>query len=212
MRIFDNKKVAFITLIICSLFFISGAVNRGFSGYLCAIPFVVPFLFAIFFSSFCVKIRVIWFLVVAVIFGFFRWNPAENRLIYPYIGDQFTVSCNWQAVRYQPEYTGYHYVTLIPLNDEIDQQYAIETVSFDCQSPLTLIRVFEHHADFGTQYHPVFATSDGKEVVIASFRFDKAIERGDLMHPELHSSYQLQSRWSFHLSTLMMWPVAPMLL
>lgn len=209
MSIFENKKVAFATLSTCSLFLISGAVNRGFSGYLFAIPFVVPFLFALFYSTFCVKTRVIWFLVVAVTFGYFRWNPAENRLIYPYIGDQFTVSCNWQAVRYPLEYTGHRYITLIPLDEEIDQRYAIETVSFDCQHSLTLVRVFEHHADFGTQYHSVFATADGKEVVIDNYRFEKAVERGDLVHPELRSSYLLQSRWSFNLSMLMMWPALP---
>ncbi|CAV18409.1 Conserved hypothetical protein; putative exported protein [Vibrio atlanticus] len=204
-----QKIKLFLVLIICVLFIASGAVNQGFSGFFMSLPFMITLIYTLKGCSFKVKVSSI--VVVAILITPLVWKHEENKIIYPWIGDEFVADCGWKAVKYEQSYTGYNYETLIPKGAKVDEQYVISQRLISCDASWKLIRVFVHHPDLGTLYYPVFSITN-VEATMSGYELNDAFEAKTLNHSQINYSYELQSEWTNNLSSLMMWPTIPILL
>ncbi|WP_235956109.1 hypothetical protein [Grimontia sedimenti] len=196
-------------LAVCITFILGGAVNQGFSWFFLAIPFAIAFLFLL--KHFSLKLKIALPIFVAVLVYPLTWQHEKNKIIYPYLGDQFTASCGWQAVQYSRDFTGYSYETLVPKGGKIYDYYVISKRPVPCGSDWTLTRVFVKHPDLSTLYYPVFSIG-GSEMAMSGYELNEAFASKKLKHDQIDTSYELQSEWTKSLSNLMMWPVAPIMI
>ncbi|UFN68424.1 hypothetical protein LN249_08730 [Vibrio alginolyticus] len=201
-----RKTTSYLTLAICALFIGAGAVNQGVSGFLLALPFVGGFVFTL--RAFSLKKKVGYIAVVAIFSIPLLWNHEENQIIYPWLGTNFVAKCGWEAVKFEQDYIGYDYYTLVPQGEDIEEQYVISRHSITCDSVWRLTRVFVRHPDLGTLYYPVFSIN-GYEATMSGYQLNEAFSSRLLKHSQIGSSSELQSSWTDSWSLLMLWPALP---
>lgn len=214
--IFMQKKWSIIRLILglcaCFIFIMAGAVNQGFTGPLLSVPFAFIGVFLIYKKVSSVKFKML-AITLAFIPGYFLFSDhTENILIYPYIGEEITLTCDWEARYYPREFDGFTYGSIAPSNYTKYPEDLTSIKKLPCGTKLTLKRILVRHPDLGTSYNPVFLAQNGEKFVMTNYNFSDVLESGIIDLNGINHPYQLQSGWSFNLSTLMMYPVSPMIL
>ena len=212
---FIPKNIRNILTIIVSIIFIAGgSINRGFSGFFWAIPFVVIFYKKLkHYTKYQQIILVAILLFVCVPLG---WNKTNNTMLYPYIGSQAVFVAGWGYVQYSDSK---YYSLLSPeraKNFEIgkyDQDfYSKPLATIDSALTMKMVEMDYSFADFGHQLIPVFVDSDGNKYKIYSRNFIEEIERGTIRSDDLEGVENFQSQWTEFLQNLMYWPMLPIIL
>ncbi|MGD8174292.1 hypothetical protein ACQEXU_21825 [Vibrio sp. TRT 21S02] len=196
-----------LILSICVVFMMAGAANQGITGFIFSLPFVGLFIYKL--KAFSVKAKIVSVITAAFLIAPLAWNHEKNKIIYPWLGDEFIASCGWEAIKYEKKFTGYSYTTLVPRGAEIYEKYVISRDPIPCDVPWKLTRVLVMYPSLATTYYPVFSIA-GYEAVISGYELNNAFESQLIMHHQISSSYELQSKWTNYLSALMMWPAIPM--
>lgn len=204
-------------LTISYLFVLGGALNQGVSG----VAMSLPFLFIIFILTIDRSYKTnktFFYISLIMIFLSFISDHGKNKLIYPSIGEEFTATCGWEATIYDDGYaelspTEPHKNKLNDYDIEITgyQRATIDKYKIPCGEKWILKKVVLTHPDFSTRQNPLFQIGD-KELLVFYGDFDKLLERGELSHPDINSSDDLQSFWTVTVSSLMYWPVIPIVL
>ena len=204
-----RKIKRFLILAISVIFIAAGAVNQGFSSFFLSLPFVIIFIYAL--KGVLIKTKIVSIIIAAIIIMPLAWKHENNKIIYPWIGNEFIASGGWEAIQYEESYTGYSYETLVYKGADINEKYVISKRSVPCDVAWELTRVFVHHPDLNTLYYPVFSIA-GYESTISGYELNNAFKSQFLKHRQISSSNELQSKWTNNLSLLMLWPVIPILL
>ncbi|WED29214.1 hypothetical protein L3V77_17435 [Vibrio sp. DW001] len=211
-----QKKWSTIRLIlglsICFTFIMAGSVNQGFTGPLMSVPFVFIGAFLIYKKISSIKLKLL-VVSLALMPGYFLFSDhSENTLIYPSIGDEITLACDWDARYYPKKFVGFTYGSIAPSNYTKYPEDLTSIKKLPCGTKLTLKRILVRHPDLGTSYNPVFLAHNGEEFVITGYNFSDILESEIIDFNGINHPNELQSSWSFNLSTLMMYPVSPWIL
>ncbi len=188
---------------------VAGAVNTGVSGFVFAVPFAIAYLFLIrkLGKKKIIQFVLPLFLVLVVL----NWNHPTNRIIFPYIGDEFKADCGWEFIKHDEEYQGYDFYILERSEKELSPEHIIFRQKIDCESQWVLNSVEISHQDLGTSFSPVFSIN-GTKGIIPNYKLDGALKDNYLQHENIHKPNDFQSPWTFYLSFLMAWPFLPLIL
>lgn len=204
-------------LTISYLFVLGGALNQGVSGVAMSLPFLLT-IFILTSNKPYNKNKRLFYISFIMICLSLASDHGKNKLIYPSIGDAFTATCGWEATIYDDGYaelspTDPHKNKLKDYDIEITgyQRATIDKYKIPCGEKWILKKVVLTHPDFSTRHNPLFQIGD-KELLVFYGDFNKLLERGDLSHPDIKISDDLQSFWTVAVSSLMYWPVIPIVL
>lgn len=198
-------------LIVCALFIWGGSINRGWSGFFWAIPFVVGLVILVWPWPVMYKIAVI--LTVAIPCGLFAWDKSHNSLLYPPLNNPVTFDSQWGVTNHgdansliSPDMT--HIYTDENIHGVINKHRFSALVS---PLTLTLVSVNVSNADFGENRIAVFVDETGNQYEVFEDTLLRGVEQGTVQSKALEGIKSLQSSWSKYLDMLMFWPMLPVI-
>ena len=196
-------------LVLSILMILAGAVNNGFTWFLLAIPYLILFLYLI--KKFFKKqaIRLITAVSLAVIL--LGYDHSHNVLLYPYLGSEIQLTDGWGYQRF--ESSEVHYLKdFTGRLDETSPSYISKQDLFQQPLKLTLSEIHATHPDMVLSLEPIFTTQTGDKLQISESELFKSIKEGRILSKDLDGVTNLQSRWTYWLSALLMWPRLPMMI
>jgi len=195
-------------LILAILMILAGAVNNGFTWFILAIPYLIVFLYLIkkFYKKQALKI------IAAVSFAAIplSYDHPHNVLLYPYIGAEIQLANGLGYIKYESSDTRY----LKDFNGQLEKEpsrYIAEQALFSHPLKLTLSRVHADHPDMGLMIYPVFTSQTGESFQIEEGDLFRLIDKGRIVSQDLTGVSNIQSRWSYWLSSFLVWPIIPMM-
>lgn len=153
-----KKIIVWILQIILSLFVLGGAVNDGFSYFIFAIPFAIPFFIIAYRSK--SKIHLFYSAFILIISLIFIFTRTHNPLLYPSIGENITFNQPIPVTKFTNKNGIFSYDEEVPLftKNPIDKKYIENEISLPKgEYRITSIRI--DHPDFGSKYQYFLSNS-----------------------------------------------------
>jgi len=199
----QNNWLQALLLTLCGLFILSGALNRGFSEYFFAIPFLLYFILLSSTSGILTKVLSSTFLLFCI--GAYQASASgKNTLIYPYVGKEVKIESEWIAIESESR----EYLALLwPSKENTSITVPNSSIlKISQQESCRIIKVVVGHPDLSESRKAILKCGT-RSVVISEKTINDHLGQEITLEEKGLQSVILQRPWVIALTALMAWPV-----